>query len=109
MTFQGQLFGTPMEHALDAPASRLTDPISSEEAAKQHLMDKRMETQCLKVLDLVLRYPGKTSLELADISGMDRYIVARRLPQLEHGGMVRKGEIRQCTVGHRNAVTWWKA
>jgi hypothetical protein len=33
--------------------------------------------------------------------------LARRLPELEQGLRVRKGETRECKVGRRPAVTWW--
>ena len=76
------------------PASRNTDPASSRQ---QRL-----------VRALVRRYPGRTSRELALVGNIDRYVVARRLPEIEPVH-VRKGDLRRCEVGGRNAATWWPA
>jgi hypothetical protein len=38
--------------------------------------------------------------------GLDRHMVARRLPDLKHDGLVEQGEMRTCKVTGRKAVTW---
>ena len=47
-----------------------------------------------------------TSMEIAVAADLDRYIVARRLPDLEHDGLVERGEMRECSVSRRQAITW---
>ena len=47
-----------------------------------------------------------TSRELAKHMGIDRYITARRLPELRDAGIVENCEERVCTVGKRLCVTW---
>jgi hypothetical protein len=55
-----------------------------------------MATNREKVLALVREYPGFTSSQFAATveahdAGLDRHEVARRLPELEERGFVRKG------------------
>lgn len=58
-------------------------------------------------VEAVAQWPGKTSLELATCARMDRYVLARRLPECESAGAVRRGQGRRCSVSGRLAVTWW--
>ncbi len=39
--------------------------------------------------------------------GVDWFIPARRLSELERSGVVRKGEPRVCRVKGTKCVTWW--
>ncbi len=103
------------EHKTPEPdhiMARRTDPMSSLVAAEEAMMSGRRDTQARDVLRAVIRYPHKTSRELASVTGMDRYIVARRLPELEKDGLVMKEGnaagpvLRKCTVSGRPAVTW---
>ena len=97
---------TDFDLALSMPVSRLTDPEASGLAGAAITASGERVGQLRAVLALVTRYPGSTSLELARAAGMDRYVVARRLPELEHGGIVVKGEQRVCREGKRLATTW---
>lgn len=47
-----------------------------------------------------------TSAELARDHGLDRYLVARRLPDLEKDGRVEKEGKRQCRVTGKKGVVW---
>lgn len=49
---------------------------------------------------------GRTSREVARGSGVDRYVVARRLPELEREGLVERYDVRLCDVTERKAITW---
>jgi hypothetical protein len=52
--------------------------------------------QRARVFAAVMAHPGWTSAELAGAAtGLDRYQVARRLPELEHEGRVVKGPHRR--------------
>jgi len=59
------------------------------------------------VLELVRKYPGRTSAELAAQSqGIDRWTAARRLPELRAAQLVRNGAERRCAVTGKRALTW---
>ena len=76
--------------ALTAPArplARRTDQIGSHEAAEA--ARARIDTECAEVLAALHQHPNTTSRELAARSGLDRYLVARRLPELEERGQVK--------------------
>lgn len=89
------------------PRARLADPSSSHQAAAAGEKSGRLAAQMAQVLSAVRQFVGHTSRELALAMQADRYLVARRLPELERLGEVRKGEIRDCRAGGRPAVTWW--
>lgn len=87
------------------PAARMTDPETSHAAEQEINRTGTRATQQHQVLAAVRRYPGRTSAELARLVGLDRYMVAKRLPELEplH---VQRGPKRQCAANHRPALTW---
>lgn len=99
MTLPGSFFPEP-------PAARNTDPSTSHEAAAALEASGRRQAQRARVRRAVHDYPGRTSAELAEAIDMDRYAVARRLPELEPL-RVHKGEPRTCSIQGRRAVTWW--
>ncbi len=82
------------------------DPVTSHLAAADITHSGLRASQKRAVLNAVERFPGRTSAELADAADLDRYLVARRLPDLKHDGFVEQGEIRNCRVTGRKAVTW---
>ena len=93
--------------ALLSPIARRSDPGTSHDAAEAMTASGRREGQQLEILALVRRHPKKTSAELADLSPtLDRYQVARRLPELEHGGLVVKRNSRKCSITGYEAHTW---
>ena len=87
--------------------SRATDPVTSKEAAEEHVESGRNETQRGVVLDILALMDGSTSDELAEAMKISRYIPARRLPELERDGKVRRGEPRKSTVTGRRSLTGW--
>ena len=96
-----------MENLLsDTPIARNTDPITSHISAHEITYSGARTTQQIEVLELVSDYAGHTSRELAVWSAMDRYQMARRLPELEHAGLVTKGPARRDETNLRMAVTW---
>jgi hypothetical protein len=84
--------------------ARLTDPITSHLAAAENA--PRRPAQVEMVTELVEAFPGLTSQELAQQTGEDRYMLARRLPDAERKHLVTKAEPRMCHVSNRMAVTW---
>lgn len=57
--------------------------------------------QALIAFDLVTKYPGKSSLELADLGTLDRFQLARRLPELRDMGKVRVTQLG------KEDQRWW--
>lgn len=96
-----------LQQALTVPIARKSDEPTSHAAAREVTESGRREGQLLAVLALVRKYPGRTSLELASLSKLDRHVIARRLPELETAGYISRGEIRKCTAGNRSAMTWY--
>lgn len=93
------------------PRARRTDPSSSHAAAAHVSRAGIARRQCGQVLAALKNYKHRTSNELAVASGLDRYVVARRLPELRKKGLVRCSGIRMRQDRHsgRQAMTWWPA
>lgn len=109
MTEQANLFepASGIQKALESPIAANADPDTSHEAARKITDSGKREGQLMGVLALVKRYPLCTSMELAIRSRTyDRYILARRLPELASGGLVLRRTPRQCTVSGLRAITW---
>ncbi len=51
-------------------------------------------------------WDGVTSLELSDGAEIDRYVAARRLPELEEQRLVRRLPERHCAISGRRSATW---
>lgn len=94
------LFDYPENHR-----SRKSDPLSSKAAATEVTTNGTAAKQAGEVLAVVRARPGITSMEIAGYCSLDRYQVARRLPELAVLGFVVRGAIS--TTGRRAAVTWW--
>ncbi len=47
-----------------------------------------------------------TSAELADMMGVDRYVTARRLPDLKKQGLAAQCGKAVCLINRTQAVTW---
>jgi hypothetical protein len=93
-----------------SPIARRRDPETSHEAAEHITNSGKRASQQNAVLDLVRRYPGHTSAELAvrGLSGLiDRWTVARRLPELRSAFLVKNGDKRKCGETGSNALTWY--
>jgi len=89
--------------------SAIADPITSKLAAREHIASGRNAHQRRLVLDYVRRFPHHTSRELAKFAvddGIDRFVFARRLPDLEKAALVVKDSARVCAVGGKLSVTW---
>ena len=86
--------------------SRRTDPLSSKQAEKEINGNGLRNRQQQQVFQAVKKHPQHTSKELCAITGVDRYVVARRLPELEELWDVKRGPMRKCGIGNRMALTW---
>ncbi len=98
---QQSLFNRP-----PSTIARASDPVSSHLAAAEVTRNGTRAAQADAVLGSVRKWPGKTSRELAILMGADRHMVARRCPELAPA-LIRQGEMRVCSQGLRQAVTWW--
>jgi hypothetical protein len=101
-----------LPHLFDAPRrpthwpARTGDRASSQEAAVEIVTSGQMRAQRRIALDAVCGHPDRTSFELFAYCTLDRYQLARRLPELERQGLVRRGQERTCRVSGRLAATW---
>ena len=87
--------------------ARASDPETSRLAADELTRSGARSSQKGKVLWCLSHMHGpRTSAEVALIWLLDRYMVARRLPDLERDGLVVKHDARECAVSGRQAVTW---
>lgn len=94
------------------PAAAKADPASSHAAARELTSSGARQRQVELVAELVRQWPGCTSLELAELSGHDRHMLAKRLPDAAACGLVRKVTrdgvvvLRTCRAGGRLACCW---
>lgn len=91
---------------IETPAARNTDPITSHLAAEHITKTGARAYQQAQVAAAVRSFPGRTSFELAMASQIDRYTVARRLPECETAGLVKREGVRKCGISGRLALTW---
>lgn len=90
-----------MSHYLPARAS---DPLTSWQSAEHITNSGKAADQRATAIQAVHAHPGLTSFELSQHCQLDRFQLARRLPECKS---LVKGESRQCRVSGRQAVTWW--
>lgn len=88
----------------DTPRARNTDPATSHLAAER--IKPKLRAQQQAVLDALAKWPGSTAVELAKVSGLDRYLVSRRLPELVPV-YARRGRPRVCSVNNTPMTTWY--
>lgn len=90
--------------------ARNDDPSSSHDAA-EHVVSSGLQAQQHSLAaSAVRKHPGLTSLELARATGLDRFMLARRLPELQRNGLIVRGMVRKCSASNgRSGVTWFPA
>ncbi len=89
----------------DQPIARNTDPATSHKAADEITKSGKRATQQNQILEALATFQNCTSAELAQHMGLDRYIVARRLPELRPKHVL-SGNARKCKVTGKSAMTW---
>lgn len=90
--------------------SRTTDPASSRAGERYIRKSGALESQCRRIHEALTRHPNHTALELSAKTGLDYYVIQRRLSVLERRGMATRSEMRVCTVGTTGLpVQAWKA
>ncbi len=105
----GRRLGPPARrlHPDRAPLAAAADPISSHLAAAELTSSGRRASQKAEIVAwLRTQERPLTSMEITHAADLDRYMVARRLPDLERDGFVERGPMRVCTASGRPAITW---
>lgn len=102
---QAELFSSMPAPNVVTPRARRSDPETSHAAAERLRESGKLREQQRQVLDALTRWPGSTAVELATNSGLDRYLVSRRLPELVPQ-YARRGRPRNCTVRGTAQTTW---
>ena len=75
---------------------RRTDPDGSRAAGESLESSGLGHTQRRDSLAAVKMYPGQTSKELAELTGLDRHMLGRRLPELLKAGQIWRHERGEC-------------
>jgi len=104
---QPSLFERPPAVGRQPMRARADDPESSHAAADKLESSGAAARQAQIAYDAVLQWPGRTSAELAHHCELDRYQLARRLPELEDRGLIHRGDVRACTAHASRGLTWW--
>ena len=87
--------------------ARATDPTSSHESAVHLIASGKQRAQHAKTERAVKLHPGVSSMQLAKLTGLDRHMLARRLPELARSERVWRGPKAPCPVSGTSACTWW--
>ncbi|WP_369968311.1 winged helix-turn-helix domain-containing protein [Stenotrophomonas rhizophila] len=87
--------------------ARATDIDTSHDAAAHVVSSGLRSVQQDRAAGALKAHPGLTSMELAKATGHDRYMLARRLPELLEDGRAWRGPKKPCQVSGRSACTWW--
>ena len=107
MNATADLFAQPAARQdIRTPAARSTDPETSHLAAEVMTKTRVRPHPQRQVLAALREGPGRPSAEGAQPASMDRYAVARRLPELCPTFAFRGGSTI-CSISGRPAVTWW--
>jgi len=91
---------------MNVPA-RSTDPRSSHIAAADLGTSGALRVQHAKTEAAVIRHPGHSSLHLSVLTGLDRHMLGRRLPELAREGRIWRGPTAPCATTGKPACTWW--
>jgi len=91
---------------LRAPAAN-DDPLSSKLAAGQVEKSGLRRHQIEKVVNALRLHPDTTTMELSHGSGLDRYMIARRMSEAESLNLVVRCEkMKVCSISKKLAQTW---
>jgi hypothetical protein len=91
---------------IETPAARRSDPETSHEAAEHHTRSGARADQQAQTIAAIRAFPGRTMQELSELTGMDRYMLGRRVSECETAGAIRRMPKRKCRVTGRMAEPW---
>lgn len=99
-----------LSQSIDHPRVARNDPATSRIAADRLERSGVLGEHIRIAAAVVAGNPGKTSAELAATdTRLDRAEFARRLPEAEREGLVRRGDSRKCAATGSACITWWPA
>ena len=98
-------FAMPMMR-VETPAARLRDPITSHLAAEEITKSGLRAAQQARCVAAIRAFPGRTMQELAELTGICRFELGRRVSECGVAGAVRRMSKRKCTVTGRMAEPW---
>lgn len=87
---------------------RHSDPTTSRDAAAG--ADNSAKAMREVIAQAVMRWPGRTSRELASLMGVEYAVVHKRMKELETEQRIRRGgdaKQRRCSIGGRRCETWY--
>ena len=87
--------------------ARSTVPDTSHAAAADLVASGALRVQHAKTEAAVARHPGHSSLHLSTLTGLDRHMLGRRLPELAREGRIWRGPSAPCATTGKPACTWW--
>lgn len=112
---QADLFASP-DAAPFIRRARIENPKSSHDAAAE--IEETAESQCIRILALVKKWPDRTTQELHEVSRWGVHTLGRRLPELRTKGLIENPvypdpqgvgpgmRLRRCAIKNRLALTW---
>ena len=106
MSGQLPLFEGGEARKKEPPLASPDDPLTSHEAARALVASGALSHQRREVLNALRRFGPCTACELAALSGIDRFICSRRLPELAYLEKVRRLEPRKCRVKSTKQIVW---
>ena len=64
---------------------------------------------CQRILAAIRRFPGSTAGEIANVIGLQKVAVSRRLPELEKSDDIYRDAARMCLCPNCQSrqLTWW--
>lgn len=95
------------QRRVETPVARSTDPVTSHIAAHEITASGVRAEQQAQTVAAVREHPGCTMSELARRTGLDRYMLGRRISECETAGVVFRGLKRRCSVTGRMAEPWY--
>jgi len=88
------------------PVARTSDPVTSWAAGEEFHASGKAKDHYRMILVTLGRLFPYTSAELARWCPLDRFQVARRLPEMERKGWVDRTDPIECPVLKRKCVGW---
>lgn len=88
------------------PATHRADPLTSYKAEERITKSGKRQTQAERVLDALKRYPNRTPGELSRDSGLDYYVIHRRLADLKANNLAHVTGRRECETGRGECQVW---
>ena len=95
-----------VREAAPAARSRVSDDLTSHEAAARMNDSGKAQYNHELVLAEIRRKPGQTAAEVGEATGLGHHEAQRRLSDACKAGLVRKGEARPCTMKGSRMTTW---